>query len=263
MENPMYSTPVYIYQQIQKVMMVDTSGSYFNRRWESVYAKQLKLNLGVDNVILFQFINQDQKPVNITGRDLTFRLIGEDGQNLLIAKTLDVLSANLGRAKVTLTAAETASFKAQPASYSIESDNGSLKEAVLVDAYSSARGDVEIEDSVLPQFVASQLLTIPDQAPDSSIYYSSTVETDGIDATTFAVQTTGFTGELRIQGATDTSNEWYDVSFENLGTQQTVDQIEFVSNTGLLGINVGGYHPYLRLELQVSEGNVSQVRYRI
>ena len=258
----MYGTTAYIYQQIQKVMMVDTSGAYFNRRWEPVYAKKLKLNLGVDNVILFQFINQDQKPVNITGRDLTFRLIGEDGKNLLIAKTLETLSASLGRAKVTLTAAETAGFKAQPASYSIESDNGSLKEAILVDAYSNARGDVEIEDSVLPEFVASRELTIPDQAPDSSVYYSSTVETDGISATTFAIETTDFSGELRIQGATDTSNNWYDVEFENLGTQQTVDNIVFAKNTGLYGINVGGFHPYLRLELQVSEGNVSNVTYR-
>ena len=59
MENQMYSTPVYIYQQIQKVMMVDTSGSYFNRRWESVYAKKLKLNfVDIDKEI--------EKNLNIT-----------------------------------------------------------------------------------------------------------------------------------------------------------------------------------------------------
>ena len=55
----MYSTPAYLYQQIQQVLLVDVSGAYFNARWNPVYAKSLKLNLGVDNVILFQFLNQD------------------------------------------------------------------------------------------------------------------------------------------------------------------------------------------------------------
>ncbi len=259
----MYSTPVYIYQQIQKVMIVDNSGTHFTRRWESVYAKKLKLNLGVDNVILFQFINQDQKPVNITGRSITFRLIGEDGKNLLLSKLLSVLSASTGRAKVTLTAAETAALKAQPASYSLESDNGSLSEAILVDAYSGARAEVEISDSVFPEFVPSNSLTIPSQAPDSSVYYSSQIETDGISATTIAVRTEAFTGSLRVQGATDTSDNWYDITYERLDTQADVEEVDFVTNTGLLGINVGGFHPYLRLEIQTSAGNVATSDYRI
>ena len=259
----MYATTVYLYQQIQDVLLVDISGNYFDRRWQPVYSKSLKLNLGVDNVILFQFQNQDQKPVNISGSTFTFRLISQDGDNLLLSKELVSLSDSTGRAKVTVSADETNTLVEQPASWGIAQSSGDLVQAVLVDDYSNARGDIEIANTVFPAYTPSSTLTIPNQAPDSSIYYSSTVETDGIDATTFAVQTTGFTGELRIQGATDTSNEWYDVSFENLGTQQTVDQIEFVSNTGLLGIHVGGYHPYLSLDLQVSEGNVSQLRYRI
>ena len=33
-----------------------------------VYAKPLTLNKGVDNKIQFQFLNQEQKPVDITGK---------------------------------------------------------------------------------------------------------------------------------------------------------------------------------------------------
>ena len=86
----MYSTTAYLYQQIQSILMIDISGvgSTFDRRWQPVYAKNLKLNLGVDNVILFQFQNQDQKPVNITGATFTFRIISQDGQNLLYAQEL-------------------------------------------------------------------------------------------------------------------------------------------------------------------------------
>ena len=101
----MYSTTAYLYQQIQTVLLVDTSGSYFDRRWDPVYAKSLTLNLGVDNVILFQFQNQDQKPVNISGATFTFRIISQNGEDLLFAKELVSLSNTLGRAKVTITSA--------------------------------------------------------------------------------------------------------------------------------------------------------------
>jgi hypothetical protein len=39
-----------------------------------VYAKPLTLNKGVDNRIQFQFLNQEQKPVDITGKSITCRI---------------------------------------------------------------------------------------------------------------------------------------------------------------------------------------------
>ena len=95
----MYITTAYLYQQIQKVLLIDISGNYFDARWKPVYAKNLKLNLGVDNVILFQFQNQDQKPVNIDGSTFTFRIISQNGQDLLYAKELVSLNNTSGRAK--------------------------------------------------------------------------------------------------------------------------------------------------------------------
>ena len=261
----MYSTTAYLYQQIQSVILVDITGAYFDRRWEPVYAKNLKLNLGVDNVILFQFQNQDQKPVNITGSTFTFRIISQNGENLLIAKELVSLSNALGRAKVTITAAETLHFQAQPAGWSIEVSSGVLNQAVLTDDYSGARGVINIVDSVFPAFVSSQLLTIPSQAPDSSIYYSSTLTTDGSSLTTFQLDTVNYTGTIAIQGATDaTANtvEWYNVDFEDLKTNETVSELTFVDETVRRGINVQGFHPYIRLEFGISNGNVDLITYR-
>jgi hypothetical protein len=168
----MYSTTAYLYQQIQPVLLIDISGvgATFDRRWQPVYAKSLKLNLGVDNVILFQFQNQDQKPVNITGSTFTFRVISQDGQNLLYAKELVVLNAATGRAKVTIPSSENVYFQPQPASWSLEVSSGVLEQAVLTDDYSGARGDIDIVDSVFPAFVASQVLTIPSPAPANNVY---------------------------------------------------------------------------------------------
>ena len=262
----MYSTPAYLYQQIQQVLLVDVSGAYFNARWNPVYAKSLKLNLGVDNVILFQFLNQDQKPVNISGATFTFRIISENGKNLLFAKELVSLSNALGRAKVTITQAETLELQAQPASWSLEISSGVLNQAVFTDDYAGARGDIDIVDSVLPMFVASEELTIPTgQAPDSSIYYSSTLTTEGARLTTFQIDPVVFTGRLAAQGATAAESntvEWYDIPFEDLKTGNTVDHVDFVASTERLAINVEGYHPYLRLEFEINDGKIDLITYR-
>ena len=128
----MYSTTVYLYQQIQKVLLVDTSGAYFTARYNPVYAKQLTINKGVDNVLLFEFINQEQKPVNVTGSTFIFRLLSQDGSQILVSKEMVALSANLGRVKVVLEPSDTDNIVAQPASYSIERISGSYEQAVLI-----------------------------------------------------------------------------------------------------------------------------------
>jgi hypothetical protein len=258
----MYSTPAYLYQQIQTVLLVDVSGSYFDRRWNPVYAKNLTINRGVDNVLLFQFLNQDQKPVNISGATFTFRVISQNGEQLLLAKDLDVLSATAGRAKVTVTAAETLNLEPDLASYSISMASGVLDRPVFVDDNSGARGVVNIVDSVFPSFVASRVLTIPDQAPDSSIYYSSTLNTDGTRLTTFQIDTNTFTGSLQVQGATTTDGEWYTIPFQDLESGNTVEQLSLDSNTQRRGINVSGFHPLLRLELDITDGNIDLITYR-
>lgn len=263
----MYSTTAYLYQQIQPVLLIDISGvgATFDRRWQPVYAKSLKLNLGVDNVILFQFQNQDQKPVNITGSTFTFRVISQDGQNLLYAKELVVLNAATGRAKVTIPSSDNVYFQPQPASWSLEVSSGVLEQAVLTDDYSGARGDIDIVDSVFPAFVASQVLTIPSQAPANNVYYSSTVTTDGFNLTTFQLDSATLTGNLAVQGSSDATAytvEWYDVQFEDLKTGNTVSNVQFTNSSERLGFNVEGYHPYLRLSVQINSGNVDLIQYR-
>ena len=133
----MYSTTVYLYQQITKVLLVDTSGGYFTYRWDPVYAKTLTVNKGVDNVLLFEFINQEEKPVNITGSEFVFRLINQTGDQILIEKPMTILAPTKGRAKVVLTNSETINLIAEPASYSIQRAQGDYVEAVYVDRKST------------------------------------------------------------------------------------------------------------------------------
>lgn len=265
----MYSTTVFIYQQKTKVLLIDTSGAYFKLRYDPVYAKRLTINKGVDNVILFEFVNQDEKPVNITGSSLVFRVVNQAGDTLLIEKDMEIINAAYGRAKVTLTSQDVVDIEAQPAGYSIQRASGNLVEAVFTDAAAGARAPIDIVDSVLPQFIPSQPVTIPTvnlsaqgsygpydaspgQWPDwalgatngsnyyqpyqSTEWYSSHMTPQG-PFTTIQMELIHYTGTIKVQGAEDYQGIWYNVT----------ESRTYLDETGPIYFNVLGYHPLLRL----------------
>lgn len=269
----MYSTTVYLYQQITKVLLIDTSGGYFTARYDPVYAKQLTINKGVDNVLLFEFINQDEKPVNITGSSFVFRVVNQTGDELLITKDMEILSAALGRVKVVLNTEDTINIQAQPASYSIQRAAGNYVQAAYVDANSQARADCNIVDSVLPQFIPSAECTVPDlygknnyvgtaptnwpdwaltPQPQNSIqmteFYSSYMPTNGSSFTTVKYDLVGYTGTVKVQAAQNYESVWYNVS----------ETREYLNATVSEYFNIVGFHPLLRLALNNSIGYGAQ-----
>ena len=265
----MYSTTAYIYQQVTRVLMMDASGgSTFPYRYDPVYAKRLTVNLGVDNVLLFEFINQDQKPFNITGSVLTFRMVSQDGAELLLEKPMTIINATAGRARVTLEAQDLVELTAQPASYSITRASGNLVEAVFVDAQAGARAAVDIVNSVWPVSLPSTELTIPTTRtvaqndygaaspgdyPDWSLqgayaggysqnpyqnleYYSSFIEPSSA-VTTIQMDLVGYTGTIKTQAAQNYQSIWYNVT----------ESASYLNHTGTIYITVMGWHPLLRV----------------
>ena len=267
----MYSTTAYLYQQITRVLLIDTAdGETFTYRYDPVYAKQLTINKGVDNVLLFEFINQEQKPVNITGSTFLFRVINTAGSTLLIQKPMVTLNAPLGRAKVTLTGPELLELLAEPASYSITRSSGNLTEAVFTNAQSGARAPLNVVDSVLPQFIPSIPLTIPTVKvsaqgsadgtsfqnypgeswywggnPNGANYWNSFLNTEYYSSfiepqnaiTTIQMTLDGYTGTIKAQAAQDYEAVPYNV------TESTT----YYNHTGTIYLNVIGWYPLLRL----------------
>jgi hypothetical protein len=266
----MYSTQTYIYQQITYALLMDTgAGETFIYRYDPVYAKSLTINKGVDNVLLFEFINQQEKPVNITGSTFLFRVISTDGEVLLIQEPMVTLNAATGRAKVTLTAAQLLEVLAQPAMYSITRTSGNLTEAVFTNAQAGARAPVNIVDSVFPEHVPSAPLTIPTikisaqlsydggawgQFPMNPLtgnpggtnyvfntvtnpeYFSSFIEPTSA-VTTVQMTLDGYTGTIKAQAAEDYQSLFYNV------TESTT----YLNETRTIHMNIIGWHPLLRL----------------
>jgi hypothetical protein len=263
----MYSTQLYLYQQLTRVLLIDTGGGEtFTYRYDPVYAKRLTINKGVDNVLLFEFINQQEKPVNITGSSFVFRVINTESDELLIQEPMVILNGPTGRAKVTLTSDQLLEVLAQPASYSISRASGNLNEAVFVDAQAGARAPLDIVDSILPQHVPSSPLTIPNTRLSAQFsvegagyenypatpywngyagggwnsyinpqFFSSFIEPRN-SVTTVQMDLVGYSGTIKFQAAENYQSVWYNVT----------ESVTYYDHTGTIYWNVVGWFPLLR-----------------
>ena len=153
------------------------------------YAKPLTLHKGVDNQIQFQFLNQEQKPVDITGKSITCRIINYTGGAVLLQKALTLQLPATGIAALELGPADIDGFDAQKCYYSLEIPVGEFDFPVFVDQNAGARGDLNIVNSVLPSFIPSESITIPtgqtfpNSLPNGNsesnlIYYTSVISTN-------------------------------------------------------------------------------------
>lgn len=237
----MYSTQVYYYTPRQIVVLYDGTSS---RRYQTVYAKNLKLHKGVDNKLQFQFINQEEKPVDITGKEITFRFINDDGTTVLVKKALTLLLPLTGIAQLELNAADIEDIDPQNGYYSLEIPLGSFDYPVFVDSDSGARGKMSIVDSVLPSFVPSMEIT-SNVSGNATTFYSSLISTNENPIISVQTSYTGYVGNVVFQGST-TGTDWY-----------TIDTMSFANATSnTFGNSFTGFHPYMRLQFNKTGGNV-------
>lgn len=247
----MMTTQAFIYHQRHRVILLDTSGEYFERRYRQVYTKDLTAHRGTDNQILIQFVNQDQKRVDVTGKTFTCRLISHTGHDLLLEKTLESVNEEQGQVKLVLTESELDLIAPGKVGFSIEqtADN-TLYEPVYVDDNAGGRGIINVTDSIMPAFVQSDTLTIPEGQPGPELV-TSILSTEDVDLFTFQLDMDQFVGDILVEGATDTDSLWYEIQTEN---------ITIASDLHIF--NVEGYHPYLRLTITPTSGSVETIKYR-
>lgn len=227
------------------------------------YAKPLTLHRGVDNQIQFQFLNQEQKPVDITGKTITCRILNADGTAVLINKALTPQLPLTGICALELNAAEIEDVPAQKAYYSLEIPVGSFDYPVFVDQNAGARGDMNIVDSVLPSFVPSANITIPtgqpfpnldqnnsiDNAlPNANTYYSSVINTQDNPILTIQTSYVEFNGDVIVSGSTQPDTEWYPITTDT-----------YANATDTFGYTIVGFHPFVRMEFVSNAGAVTNI----
>lgn len=252
----MYSTQVFVYTQRQIVILLS---GFSPRSYMPQYAKPLTLNKGVDNQIQFQFLNQEQKPVDITGKSIVCRIINYEGNVVLLQKALTLQLPATGIAALFLNSADLASIDAQKCYYSLEIPVGEFDYPVFVDQNAGARGDMNIVNSVLPSFVPSMPVSIPtgqdfpnlhpDGNGESNItYYTSVIDTNDSPILTLQAQYSDYYGNVVVEGSTIVDGDWYPILTDT-----------YTAETDTKGYVVQGYHPYIRMQFESNNGAVTNI----
>ena len=252
----MYSTQVFIYTQRQIVVLLS---GYSPRSYMPQYAKPLTLHKGVDNQIQFQFLNQEQKPVDITGKSITCRLINYTGGEILLQKALTLQLPATGIAALILGPADIENIDTQKCYYSLEIPVGEFDFPVFVDQNAGARGDMNIVNSILPSFIPSEPVSIPTgqafpnnnsngNSDSNLIYYTSVITTNDNPIITLQARSSDYYGNIAIEGSTIVDGDWYPI-FE--------DTYEEITDTK--GYVVEGYHPYIRMQFESNSGAVTNI----
>ena len=251
----MYSTSVNYYIPRQTVVLYSGTSP---RRYQTVYAKTLKIHKGIDNQLQFQFLNQEQKPVNITGKTISCTLMNSDGTEILLEKALTPLLPLTGLATLSVTMNETLMFNAALSYYSLTIPSGSFEYPVFVDDNSGGRGKIDVVDSVYPKYIKSVQLNIPEHdTPTISVpvtYYTETHPSNDTANQTFQIQLVNYAGTIEIQGSvTGSSTEWYSI-YDDSNTYTGFSATEYV--------NIDGYHKYLRVQFISTDGSIGKVLIR-
>lgn len=222
------------------------------------YAKPLTLHKGVDNQLQFQFLNQEQKPIDITGKEITCRILNNQGTEVLIQKALTLQLPATGICALLLNAADLENIQAQKCYYTLEIPVNEFDFPVFVDQNAGARGVMNIVNSVLPSFVPSYQISIPTgqafpnspNANGSSLTYSSSVlSTNNNPILTIQTEYDQFSGNTVIQGSSIVDNDWYDIV--------TTPPVSNVTQT--VGYVIQGYHPYIRMQFTSNAGSVTNI----
>lgn len=222
-----------------------------------MYSNPITIHRGVDNKIQFRFLNQEQKPVNISGKEITCRIISYDGKSTLLQKALVELLPLTGLATLNLTTEEVQMFHSQRCHYSLEIADGEFDFPVFVDQTGGGRGVLEIIDSIIPPFVDSRSISIPSHpapAPWAPVtYYSSVYAAKDDSALTFQISLDDFSGIVTIEGSTTQGTDWYTIQALPAYTNET-------SN---IGATIAGYHPFIRVKFSESySGAVTRILIR-
>ena len=253
----MYSTTVDYYVQRQTVVLYSGTS---NRRYDIVYAKNLTLTKGVTNKIQFEILNQDQKPVDITGKTISFRLIKNDNSVTYFRKQVTPTLALKGIAELTLHGSDLLEVDAQMCYYSLVIDDNAGTMPIYVSPESLARGTVRVVNAVFPEHVPSISIAIPTHpAPISTGVNFNSSEISTLDQNLFTdrfsvqMRLKEFSGNITIQGSTIQSSDWY-----NITPVRT-----YTDNSDSIWFTCEGYHPWVRVKFEdVTAGDAENILIR-
>lgn len=219
----MQLTPRYLVSN-KTVLVADLSDNITEYR--KLYERNLTVVRGIDNVLLFEIKNADQKPVSILNVYTPKVQIFDEKDVLVISKDGTVKETSTpnykGQFTLTLTENELLGVKGQYLKYVVflnKTADGS-DTITYADTAFGPSGTIEIISTAFPGPLASYSITTFVQS-ETDVYYSETISAqpaiNGNEALhTAAFYTTNFTGTFTIQATLENqvtgTTQWTDVA---------------------------------------------------
>lgn len=193
----MLKTTTYLVEQVHSVVY-SPSGTTPNRNM-TMYARNLKVYKGADNPIVIEIKNNDQKPVDITGKTFVFNVLDQDERKTLISRTGTTVNASKGKVKFTISESDLLNVSGQFLNYSILETTTGTRGAVFVDDQYGALGNIEVIDGPYTEFRDSKEVNLPNTNPVSVEAYPQLNQNSALH--TAQLYLTNFTGKIKVEAS--------------------------------------------------------------
>ena len=232
--------------------------------YRKVYERQLKVIKGIDNVLTFEIKNADQKPVSILNTyTCMFKAFDENNTEVLskVGTVKETTTPNYkGQFTVNITSNDTLNLDGQYLSYFVYLvDANNVDVVTYADAQFGARGTIRLDNTTLPGPKESYSISQFSET-ETDVYVSEAIEAEpalnGNEALhTSAIYTTGFTGDVTVQGTLENqvsgSTKWADITTTTLANPSEPQYLNF-----------NGIFSYIRIKYQKTAGTVDKVLVR-
>jgi len=260
----MLNLPVYLYTPAIRVF-IDLDNST-KQGVDKMYHGYATIAKGLKNTLRFNFVNGDQRPVNVNNMEFEFKIFNPVTNNQVLPNTVNLTILDngttlglRGQAQVTLTPADTVYLTPGHYTYSIVKKNGVDLSPVFLDGASSMTGNIEITDGIVPKFIASEELTFA--LNQNNLRRAGPIASNRDGRGSNALHTaqlyfTNFTGNLKVFASLDnsmTNPNWAQVS-----------SIDYTNQTGTTFINLEDMSNvnYFKFEYVPTAGSIDKVLYR-
>jgi hypothetical protein len=235
--------------------------------YRSVYQRNVNIVRGIDNVIQFNVLNADQKPVSILNTytpkfklyDETDRLIAEKDGTVLETST----PSKVGHFTITIAENDLLDVKSQYFHYTVYLHHNSNNTKTIL--YSGTnfvnKGTIQLSSEEFPGPLESySISTFTEENPQSGIFLSEIITAEPAINGNSALHTLAYyldnaVGDIIIQGTLDnqpnSSTFWSDI---NTYTANSADTIKYV--------NFNGVFSHLRVKHTLTSGSVSKILVR-
>ena len=158
----------YIYPNTLIVQLIDPS--IFTDRNRLMYSREIKVYQGIDNPIQIQVMNQDQKPVNLTGYSMQLDI--QDPTNQVTVKSYAVNFSNISQGQGTVVLDATTLNSLENRFYKLTTRTIQLTTNSQAPAYVDDNYGVNLDLKVLPAYYS---ITEPSPGVDNSVIDGGTL----------------------------------------------------------------------------------------